>query len=680
MRDNPFIAEYNTIHNTTPFKLIETEDYEPAILEGIRKQNEAILQITDNIEKPSFDNTIVALERSGELLDRVITVFSNLLSAETNDKLQELAERLMPMVSEHSNNILLNEKLYARIKEVYNSDESSNLNYEQTMLLNKTYDSFVRHGANLSNSEKDIYRSLTSKLTTLTLKFSQNILKETNNFQLVIDNDDDLQGLPEYSIRAAKELAEKKGKTDSWIFTLHAPSMVPFLKYCNKRELRETIYKSYNTICTHDNEYNNLTIVKDIVNTRFEIAKVLGYESFADYVLKNRMAKSCEDVYKLLDELYDAYMPVAKKEVKEVEDLAKSLEGDDFVLMPWDWSFYSEKLKKNRFDINEEVLRPYFELSKVIDGVFGLASTLYGIQFRENNYIQVYNEDVKAYEVFDNDGKLLSVLYTDFHPRDGKRSGAWMTNYKEQWKDKSGDSRPHVSITMNFTKPIGDSPALLSHSEVNTFLHEFGHALHGIFADSTYQSLSGTNVYWDFVELPSQIMENYANEKDFLNTFANHYKTGEQIPSEIIQNLIDASNFNAGYLCIRQLSLGYLDMAWYGRRSKFEGDVMVYEKEVFEKTKLLPSVDGCCMSAQFSHIMSGGYSAGYYSYKWAEVLEADAFSVFKKNGIFNEAVAASFRENILSKGGTKDPIELYKSFKGSAPTIDALLRRNNIIN
>jgi peptidyl-dipeptidase Dcp len=437
---------------------------------------------------------------------------------------------------------------------------------------------------------------------------------------------------------------------------------------------------AYNTQCTHDNEFNNLEIVQKLVNLRLERAQLLGFETVADYVLSRRMAENSANVYKLLNELLEAYTPTAHQEVEEVKNLAKELEGEDFELMPWDWAYYSEKLKEKKFNLNEEELRPYFELKNVIQGVFGLATRLYGITFQENTDIPVYHPDVKAYEVHDKDGSFLAVLYTDFHPRASKRSGAWMTSYKEQWKDEKGNSRPHVSVTMNFTKPSEDKPALLTFSEVNTFLHEFGHALHGMFADTTYQSMSGTNVYWDFVELPSQIMENFAIEKDFLNTFAKHYETGENIPEEMIQRIVDASNFNVAYACLRQLSFGLLDMAWYTRTEPFEGDVRAYEKKAWEKTQVLPSVEETCMTVQFSHIMAGGYAAGYYSYKWAEVLDADAFSLFQEKGIFDAATANSFRENVLSKGGTEHPMVLYKRFRGQEPSIDALLKRNGIIN
>ena len=475
------------------------------------------------------------------------------------------------------------------------------------------------------------------------------------------------------------QTAKEKGKEGN-IITLDAPSFVPFMKYCKDRTLRQQLYMAYNTQCTHDNEYNNMDIIKQLVNIRMELVQLLGYSNYAEYVLKKRMAETEESVYQLLNQLLEAYSPTAHQEVKEVEELAHRLEGNDFQLMPWDWAYYSEKLKNEKFKLNEEELRPYFELSQVKQGVFGLATRLYGITFKENKEIPVYHPDVDAYEVFDEDGSFLAVLYTDFHPRAGKRSGAWMTSYKEQWIENGINSRPHISVTMNFSKPSAEKPALLTFSEVNTFLHEFGHALHGIFANSTYATLSGTSVYCDFVELPSQIMENFAIEKEFLNTFAKHYRTGEQIPAQLIQKIVDASNFNIAYACLRQLSFGLLDMAWYTRKTPFDGDVRTYEKEAWKKAQVLPSPAETCMSVQFSHIMAGGYSAGYYSYKWAEVLDADAFSLFKEKGIFNREVADSFRRNILSKGGTEHPMTLYKRFRGKEPGIEALLRRNGIIN
>ena len=673
---NPFLAAYNTPHETTPFHLIKTEHFEPAVLVGIEEQNREINEIINNPETPTFANTIVALERSGKTLDRITTVFGNLLSAETNDEMQTIAERIMPQLTEHSNNISLNEKLFSRIKSVYENEDKQSLNQEETMLLKKTYDGFIRSGANLSDEHKERFRKLSSELSVLTLKFSQNNLKEKNSYELPLTLEQ-LEGLPESALTAYAQTAKERGK-ENYIVTLEAPSFIPFMKYCKNRELREQLYRAYNTQCTHDNEYNNLDIVKKLVNLRLELAQLLGFETAADYVLTKRMAANSNNVYQLLNQLLEAYTPTAQKEVAEVETLAKDLDGEDFQLMPWDWAFYSRILKEKKFNIDEEILRPYFELNKVIEGVFGLSTRLYGITFQENKNIPVYHADVKAYEVYDKDNSFLAVLYTDFHPRASKRSGAWMTNYKEQWIDEKGNSRPHVSVTMNFTKPSAEKPALLTFGEVTTFLHEFGHALHGMFANTTYQSMSGTNVYWDFVELPSQIMENFAIEKEFLNTFAKHYQTGESIPSELIQRLIDASNFNVAYACLRQLSFGLLDMAWYTRTTPFEGDVRTYEKEAWKKAQVLPDIEDTCMTVQFSHIMAGGYSAGYYSYKWAEVLDADAFSLFKEKGIFNKETANSFRENVLSKGGTEDPMVLYKNFRGKEPSINALLERNGI--
>ena len=673
---NPLLATYHTPHQTTPFHLIKTEHYEPAIQTGMEVHDHEIESIINNPDEPTFANTIIALERSGALLNRITTVFGNLLSAETNDEMQAIAERVMPVLTAHSNNISLNEKLFERIKHVYESKEKETLNQEESMLLKNTYEGFIRNGANLTGEQKERFRQLSAELSVLTLKFSQNNLKETNEYELPLTLEQ-LKGLPESALEAYAQTAKEKGK-DNYIVTLQAPSFVPFMKYCKDRKLREQLYMAYNTQCTHDNEYNNMEIVKQLVNLRLEIAQLLGYETVADYVLTRRMAENSRNVYQLLNQLLEAYTPTAHKELEEILTLAKELEGNDFQLMPWDWAYYSRILKEKKFNFDEEALRPYFELNKVIEGVFGLATKLYGIRFQENKDIPVYHPDVNAYEVYDKDNRFLAVLYTDFHPRAGKRSGAWMTNYKEQWIDENGNSRPHVSVTMNFTKPTADKPALLTFSEVNTFLHEFGHALHGMFADTTYQSLSGTNVYWDFVELPSQFMENFATEEEFLNTFARHYQTGQPIPSELIQRIVDASNFNVAYACLRQLSFGLLDMAWYTRTTPFDGDVRMYEKQAWKKAQIMPDIEETCMTVQFSHIMAGGYSAGYYSYKWAEVLDADAFSLFKEKGIFDQDTANSFRENVLCKGGTEHPMTLYKRFRGKEPEIAALLRRNGI--
>lgn len=676
---NPFFEKYNTPHQTVPFDKIKNEHYEPAMLEGIKLHEAEIEAIINNPEAPTFANTIVAYEKSGKFLDRVITVFGNLRSAETNDDLQKIAQKMIPLLSEHSNNISLNEKLFQRVKAVYKQKSKLSLTIEQAKLLDDIYDGFVRRGANLQGEARNKYRELSKKLSTLTLQFGENNLKETNNFQLVLTQKEQLAGLPEGIVEAAAQTAREKG-VEGWVITLHAPSYVPFMTYASNRELRKELYMAYNTKCTKDNEFNTLEIVKDLVNTRMQIAQLLGYKSYADYTLKERMAENSKNVYKLLDQLLDAYTPTAKAEYNEVQELARSTQGKEFRLMPWDWSYYSDQLKNKKFSLNDEMLRPYFELSNVKEGVFGLATRLYGITFRKNNEIPVYHPDVDAYEVLDKDGSFLAVLYTDFHPRAGKRAGAWMTSFKGQWiDDQTGEnSRPHITLVMNFTKPTESKPALLTFDEVNTFLHEFGHGLHGIFANTHYESLSGTSVYRDFVELPSQIMENFAVEKDFLSTFAKHYQTGEIIPDTLVQRIIDSSNFNVAYACLRQVSFGLLDMGWYTRTTPFTGDVKAYEQKAWEKAQILPVVEGTCMSAQFSHIFAGGYSAGYYSYKWAEVLDADAFSLFMQKGIFNQEVAQSFRNNILSKGGTEHPMTLYKRFRGQEPTIDALLIRNGI--
>ncbi|WP_319503889.1 M3 family metallopeptidase [Bacteroides graminisolvens] len=676
---NPFFEKYNTPHQTVPFDKIKNEHYEPAMLEGIKLHEAEIEAIINNPEAPTFANTIVAYEKSGKFLDRVTTVFGNLRSAETNDDLQKIAQKMIPLLSEHSNNISLNEKLFQRVKAVYKQKSKLSLTIEQAKLLDDIYDGFVRRGANLQGEARNKYRELSKKLSTLTLQFGENNLKETNNFQLVLTQKEQLAGLPEGIVEAAAQTAREKG-VEGWVITLHAPSYVPFMTYASNRELRKELYMAYNTKCTKDNEFNTLEIVKDLVNIRMQIAQLLGYKSYADYTLKERMAENSKNVYKLLDQLLDAYTPTAKAEYNEVQELARSTQGKEFRLMPWDWSYYSDQLKNKKFSLNDEMLRPYFELSNVKEGVFGLATRLYGITFRKNNEIPVYHPDVDAYEVLDKDGSFLAVLYTDFHPRAGKRAGAWMTSFKGQWiDDQTGEnSRPHITLVMNFTKPTESKPALLTFDEVNTFLHEFGHGLHGIFANTHYESLSGTSVYRDFVELPSQIMENFAVEKDFLSTFAKHYQTGEIIPDTLVQRIIDSSNFNVAYACLRQVSFGLLDMGWYTRTAPFTGDVKAYEQKAWEKAQILPVVEGTCMSAQFSHIFAGGYSAGYYSYKWAEVLDADAFSLFMQKGIFNQEVAQSFRNNILSKGGTEHPMTLYKRFRGQEPTIDALLIRNGI--
>lgn len=680
IRKNPFFEPYTTPHETVPFDKIKIEDYEEAFMEGIRRDDEQIEKTISNTDEPTFDNTIINVDddKDGyyDLLSRVSTVFFNLLSAETNDEMDALAQKLQPILTKHANDVRLNKKLFERIKYVY--EHHRKLTPEEQMLLENCYDGFVRSGALLDDEGKEKLRKLTEEASMLSLQFSQNLLKENKAYTINITNEEELDGLPDTAKEAAALAAKEHGK-EGWVFTLDYPSYSPFMTYSTQRELRKQLYMMRNTICTHSNDENNINICRRIVNLRREIAQLLGFNTYADYVLKNRMASNEANVYKLLNDLISAYMPTAKAEVQDIEKKAKEMEGNDFIMEPWDFCYYSHKLQLERFNLDAEMLRPYFELSKVIEGVFGLANKLYGITFKENKDIPVYHGDVKAYEVFDKDGSYLAVFYADFHPRKGKQGGAWMTEYQGQWIDKKGENvRPHVSVVMNLTKPTAEKPALLTLGEVETFLHEFGHSLHGMFANTRFESLSGTNVWWDFVELPSQFMENYAVEKDFLRTFAFHYKTGEPLPDELIDRIAKSRNFMVAYGCMRQVSFGLLDMAYYTQSQPFTDDIIPFEKKAWEKAMVLPQLPDTCMTVQFSHIMAGGYAAGYYSYKWAEVLDADAFSVFKKNGIFDKKTAQSFRDNILSKGGTEHPMTLYKRFRGGEPTIDALLERNGI--
>lgn len=656
----------------------------PLIMQGMDEEMSQVEAIVNNAEAPTFANTIVALSNTGENLERATAVMYNLLSAETNDELEELANELAPKLSEHSNNIMLNAKLFERVKAVYDA-ETNQLEGEDKMLLDKTYEGFERSGATLSADDKLRFREITSQLSEKTLKFSQNVLKETNNFILHITNENDLAGIPEIHRNAARHEAEKRNK-EGWVFTLHAPSFIPFMMYADNRALREKMYRAYNSRCTHNNEYNNFEIVRSIVNLRREVAQILGYEDYADYALRRRMAQNASNVYKLLNDLITHYLPRAKEDVAEVEKKAQQLEGSNFKLQPWDFSYYSQKLKHELYDYDPDMLRPYFELSQVQKGVLGLATRLYGITFKRNEKLPVYQKDVIAYDVYDKEGAYLAILLVDFFPRESKKGGAWMTNYRDESCAEptnvkvlpTNSTRPVVSVTTNFTKPTANTPALLTLGEVETFLHEFGHALHGIFAMTHYASLSGTSVYWDFVELPSQFMENYATEPEFLGTFAHHYQTGEPLPQAYIDRIRKSRNFQSAYACMRQVSFGLLDMAYYTLRTPLTADIKTFEDEAWKRVQLLPQVADACMSVEFGHIMSGGYAAGYYSYKWAEVLDADAFSLFKEKGIFNESVAQSFRQNILSKGGTENPMDLYTRFRGQAPTINALLKRDGI--
>ena len=681
-RINPFFLPYDTPHYTVPFDRITLADYEEAMMEGIRREDEQIEKIINNPDEPTFENTIIPEDEVKgrkhyyDLLSRVESVFFNMLSAETNDEMDALAQKMSPILTKHGNDVSLNPKIFERVKYVY--EHHGELTPEENCLLEKSYEGFVRSGALLDEAGKDRLRKLTEEASMLSLQFSQNVLKENKAYTLHITDEQQLDGLPNTAREAAHEAAKEHG-LKGWVFTLDAPSYGPFMMYSTQRELRKELYMARNTLCIKDNDTNNLELCKRLINLRREMAQLLGYDTFADYVMKHRMATKVENVYKLLNNLIEAYKPKAIEEREEVEALAKEEEGVAFKMEPWDLAYYSQLLKKKKYDLDPEMLRPYLELGNVIKGVFGLATRLYGITFKENKDIPVYHPDVKPYEVYDKDGSYLAVLYVDFHPRKGKRDGAWMTEFQGQWIERDGTNvRPHASLVMNFSKPTEDKPALLRLGEVETFLHEFGHSLHGIFANTRFESLSGTNVWWDFVELPSQFMENFAVEKEFLRTFAFHYQTGEPMPDELIEKVIASRNYGAATACLRQVSFGLLDMAYYTQKEEFTEDIISFEKKAWAPAIIDEQRMDTCMTVQFSHIMAGGYAAGYYSYKWAEVLDADAFSVFKKEGIFNQATAQRFRDNILSRGGTEHPMTLYKRFRGQEPTIDALKERDGL--
>ena len=681
-RINPFFLPYDTPHYTVPFNRITLADYEEAMMEGIRREDEQIEKIINNPDEPTFENTIIPEDEVKgrkhyyDLLSRVESVFFNMLSAETNDEMDALAQKMSPILTKHGNDVSLNPKIFERVKYVY--EHHGELTPEENCLLEKSYEGFVRSGALLDEAGKDRLRKLTEEASMLSLQFSQNVLKENKAYTLHITDEQQLDGLPNTAREAAHEAAKEHG-LKGWVFTLDAPSYGPFMMYSTQRELRKELYMTRNTLCIKDNDTNNLELCKRLINLRREMAQLLGYDTFADYVMKHRMATKVENVYKLLNDLIEAYKPKAIEEREEVEALAKEEEGAAFKMEPWDLAYYSQLLKKKKYDLDPEMLRPYLELGNVIKGVFGLATRLYGITFKENKEIPVYHPDVKPYEVYDKDGSYLAVLYVDFHPRKGKRDGAWMTEFQGQWIERDGTNvRPHASLVMNFSKPTEDKPALLRLGEVETFLHEFGHSLHGIFANTRFESLSGTNVWWDFVELPSQFMENFAVEKEFLRTFAFHYQTGEPMPDELIEKVIASRNYGTATACLRQVSFGLLDMAYYTHKEEFTEDIISFEKKAWAPAIIDEQRMDTCMTVQFSHIMAGGYAAGYYSYKWAEVLDADAFSVFKKEGIFNQATAQRFRDNILSRGGTEHPMTLYKRFRGQEPTIDALKERDGL--
>jgi len=674
--ENPLFQDFNTVHGTIPFKSITPALMEEAIERGIKNGLQEVDAITMQRSTPDFDNTIKALENSGKDLDRALGVFYPLLESLNSDEMNDIAMRITPKLSDYSTSINLNEELWKRIKQVYERREIFNLSTEDSMLLKKTYDSFARNGALLEGPAREKYRQLNSELSELTTIYGQNVLKELNTYEIWLKAED-LAGLPESSVEAAALAAKEKGREGEYLFTLAQPTYMAFMKYSTRRDLREKMYHLYMGR-NMKGQYSNMEIMTRIAEVRRQIANLLGHKTFAEYQLANTMAETPENVYKLLNELAEAYRPAQKREFEELTAFASAQEGCPVELMPWDYSFYSNKLKTERYAFDEEALRPYFELNNVIDGVFGLAGKLYGLKFTKRDDIEVYHPDVTAYEVSDSDGSYLGILYTDFFPRESKRPGAWMTNFKEEWIDDNGvSSRPHVTIVMNFTKPTDTKPALLTPYEVETFLHEFGHSIHGMLAKTRYASMSGTNVYRDFVELPSQFNENYLTKKEFLDGFARHYLTGEPIPQNLVDALVKSSQFGAAYACLRQLNFGLIDMAWHTALEPVT-DAVSLEINAGKPVEMFAPVEGTLMSPQFSHIFSGGYAAGYYSYKWAEMLDADAFALFEERGIFDQATARSFRKNILERGGTEHPAKLYRRFRGQEPTIDAMLRRDGI--
>ena len=675
---NPLLAEFATPFESAPFHLIKTEHFLPAVKEAIQWAKSDIEKIKSE-SLPTFENTIEALDRSGKKLGIISAIFFNLNSAETNDEIQKLAREISPLLTEHANDILLDQDLFQRVAQVFESKNSLQLSPEQATLLEKTYKSFVRNGAKLNPDDAAKLRKIDQQLAQLSLKFGENVLTETNKYVFFIEKEEDLEGLPEGIKEGAAQIAEEKGQTGKWAFTLDYPSYIPAMTYAKNRELRKTLFLAYNTKSSKGDDLDNQEVIKTILQLRHDRANLLGYVSHAAFVLEERMAKSPQIVMEFLESLLEKAKPKAEADVREVADFAKKL--DDLErLERWDFGYYSELLKKDKYALDDELLRPYFQLEHVVNGAFLTAGKLYGLSFIPNPEIPVYHPDVTAYEVKDRNGKFLSVFYADFFPRSGKRNGAWMTSFRGQNMEKAIDNRPHISIVCNFTKPTKSKPSLLTFNEVTTLFHEFGHALHGMLARGTYESLSGTSVFWDFVELPSQIFENWCYEKECLDLFAKHYQTGEKIPANLIEKIKNAANFQQGYLTVRQLSFGLLDMAYHSQDPKAIQDIRSFEEEVMKKTDLLPKVPGTMVSTSFSHIFQGGYSSGYYSYKWAEVLDADAFELFLEKGVFDQETAHSFETHVLSAGGSEHPSILYKRFRGRDPKPEALLRRSGLIS
>jgi len=673
---NPLLNNFNTPYSTAPFSKIENKHFKPSFIEGIKIAKEEIDAITSNTEVPTFENTLEALEFSGQLLDRISSVFFNLNSAETNDEIQKIAEEISPILSEFSNDITLNKELFKRVQLIYDIKDELNLSAEQDTLLTKKYKSFVRNGANLNESDKIELRKIDAELSKLKLKFGENVLAETQAFELHLTDKKQLKGLPESTIEAAQMVAKQKNK-EGWIFTLDYPSYIPFVTYADDRSLRKKMALAFGAKSFQGNKYDNQQIVLDLVKLRYKRATVLGYESHSHFVLEERMAESPKNVTTFLDDLLTKAKPAAQQEFENLSNFAKK-DGINH-LEKWDSAYYSEKLKKDIFDLEEEQLKPYFKLENVLQGVFTVSYKLFDLEFEEISTIDKYHEDVKTYKVTDTSGNYIAVLYADFFPRKGKRNGAWMTSFKGQWQKDGENSRPHISIVCNFTKPTDTKPSLLTFNEVTTLFHEFGHALHGMLADTVYPSLSGTNVYWDFVELPSQLLENWCYEKEALNLFAKHYESNESIPMDFIEKIKKSANFLEGMQTLRQLSFGILDLNWHSKNPSEIKDVKEFESLSFENTQLFPDVKENCMSTSFSHIFQGGYSSGYYSYKWAEVLDADAFALFLKNGVFDNETAQKFKNAILTKGGTKKPMDLYVKFRGKKPTNIALLKRSGLL-
>lgn len=674
---NPLLADFNTPYHSAPFEKIETVHYKPAFLETIKKAKEEIQAIINNEEEPTFENTIEALELSGERLGTISSIFFNLNSAETNEEIQQLAQEISPILTQHHNDVILNQELFEKVQRVHKSIDSKLLTTEQNRLLEQTYKQFSRNGALLKEEEKLTLRKLNEELAKLSLQFGENVLAETNEYEMWLQNEQDLDGLPQSIKDAAAQLAESQNKK-GWIITLQYPSYIPFMTYATNRSLRETLFKAFSSKGANQNTHNNEAIVLKIVNLRHKKANLLGYNTYADFILEERMAQSPEKVTTFLHRLLNKAKPFAEKEIIELKKLA---EKDSITTLErWDHAFYSEKLKQAQYQFNDEILKPYFKLENVIEGVFKVANLLFGLQFEEIFTIEKYHPEVKTYRVTDNKENFIALFYADFHPRKGKRSGAWMTSYKGQSNVKGKQERPHISNVCNFTPSTATTPSLLTFNEVTTLFHEFGHALHGMLANTTYKSLSGTNVYWDFVELPSQLLENWCYEKEALDLFAKHYETGETIPQEYIDKIKNLKAFMEGYQTVRQISFGLLDMTWHGQNPENIQTVKELEKQVFSLTDLYPEVSETLMSTSFAHIFQGGYAAGYYSYKWAEVLDADAFAYFKETGIFNQKTAQSLKENILEKGGTEDPMALYTQFRGKEPSEEHLIKRAGLVS